>query len=75
MVEVVLLDPGFDELGVGGEHEEILAHRLGGEAREECRHLRGSHVGVALHLIADFQPGVLQLFAFHVVFLAEHACR
>ena len=75
VVEVVLLDPGFDELGVGGEHEEILAHRLGSEAREECRHLRGSHVWVALHLIADFQPGVLQLFAFHVVFLAERACR
>ena len=75
MVEIVLLDPGFDELGVGGEHEEVLAHRLGREAREERGHLRRRHIGVAFHLLADFLPGVLQLFAFHVVFLAERACR
>ena len=64
-VDVVPLDPGLDEIVVGREHEEILAHRLGLQPREEGVDLRRVYVVVAFDLVAHCAPDLLELFAFH----------
>ena len=66
VLRVVSLNPGLDKVVVGSQHDEVFAHRLGNEAREEGLHLGRVDSGVAHNLFADAVPGLCNLLAVHM---------
>ena len=68
VVDVVALDPRFDEIRVRRQHDEAVAGSLGMQHGEERVDLRGDDALVTLDAAAHLRPDLLNFLAVHMVF-------
>ena len=68
VVDVVALDPRFDEIRVRRQHDKAVAGSLGMQHGEERVDLRGDDSLVTLDAAAHLRPDLLNFLAVHMMF-------